>query len=163
MSNKSIYYAGWRYCHPVAMWADVRSDLVTPGLQPLEAALALHRDAELANVREELHDLGVSGARGVTDGHCVVSEEEMLWRHSSQWTGETVREREKPVCRSHSSVPHSSHAQQAGSSVSQEARDISLVQFCQLWSLIGRKKEAWVYVLWLWPSLKWSFRNSKKN
>ena len=45
------------------------------------------------------------GPRGIT-GHCVVSEEEMLWRHSSQWTGETVREREKPVCRSHSSLTH---------------------------------------------------------
>ena len=53
------------------------SYLVLLGLQSPEAALAVHRDAELANVREELHDLGVSGARGVT-GHCVVSEEEML-------------------------------------------------------------------------------------
>ena len=76
------------------MWATDRPDLVLPGLQPPEAALAVHRDAELADVREELHDLGVSGAREVT-GHCVVSEEEMLWRHSSQWTGETVRERER--------------------------------------------------------------------
>ena len=53
------------------------SDLVLLGLQSPEAALAVHRDAELADVGEQLHDLRVSGAEGIT-GHCVVSEEEML-------------------------------------------------------------------------------------
>lgn len=40
------------------------SDLVLLGLQSPEAALAVHRDAELADVGEQLHDLRVSGAEG---------------------------------------------------------------------------------------------------
>ena len=159
MSNKSIYYAGWRYCHPVAMWADVRPDLVTPGLQPLEAALAVQRDAELADVREELHDLGVSGARSLVT---VLSARRKCCEdtHHSEQARQSERERNRSL---EVTAPSLIPCPAAGSSVSQESRDTSLVQICQRWSLIGQKKEAWVYVLWLWPSLKWSFRNSEKN
>ena len=93
------------------------------------------------------------GPRGIT-GHCVVSEEEMLWRHSSQWTGETVRERERETGLSKSQLPHSSHAQQAGSSVSQETPHWS--SFVNTGPLLARREchcqATWVYDSMIWPS-----------
>lgn len=57
------------------------TDLVLLGLQPPQAALAVDRDAELADVGEQLHGHGVSGAEGDHWSPCchrVVSGEEML-------------------------------------------------------------------------------------
>ena len=58
--------------------------------------------------------------------------------HHSEQARQSERERETGL--SKSQLPHSSHAQQAGSSVSQESEDTSLVKLCQHWSLIGQER-----------------------
>ena len=55
------------------------TDLILLGLQPPQAALAVDRDAELADVGEQLHGHpGAGGDHWSPCCHCVVSGEEML-------------------------------------------------------------------------------------
>ena len=94
------------------------SDLVLLGLQSPEAALAVHRDAELADVGEQLHDLRVSGAEGDHWSLCCQRGGNVVKTLIAVNRRDSQRERETGL--SKSQLPHSSHAQQAGSSVSQE-------------------------------------------
>ena len=78
----------------------------------------MHRDAELADVGEQLHDLRVSGAEGDHWSLCCQRGGNVVKTLIAVNRRDSQRERETGL--SKSQLPHSSHAQQAGSSVSQE-------------------------------------------
>ena len=82
------------------------SDLILLGLQSPEAGLAVHRDAELADVGEQLHDLRVSGAEGDHWSLCCQRGGNVVKTLITVNRRDSQREREKPVCRSHSSLTH---------------------------------------------------------
>ena len=111
------YYAGWRYCILLPCELLTGSDLVLLGLQSPEAALAVHRDAELADVGEQLHDLRVSGAEGDHWSLCCQRGGNVVKTLITVNRRDSQRERERETGLSKSQLPHSSHAQQAGSSV----------------------------------------------